>query len=82
MNDQERLTDLLLTEKKMSGNYNTYASECTNAKLRNSFLQMLQSGHTTQTELYDASASRGWYKTTQADSARVGEVKQKFQAMG
>lgn len=82
MNDQERLTDLLLTEKKMSGNYNTYASECTNPKLRSSFLQMLQSGHTTQTELYDASASRGWYKTTPADCARVGEVKQKFQAMG
>ena len=27
MNDQERITDLILTEKKMSANYDTFASE-------------------------------------------------------
>lgn len=81
MNDQEHLTDLLLTEKKMSGNYNTYASECTNGKLRSTFLQMLQSGHTTQTELFDAASARGWYKTCPADGAKINEALQKFQAM-
>ena len=25
MNDQERITDLILTEKKMTGNYDTFA---------------------------------------------------------
>ena len=28
MNDQERVTDMIRTEKKMSTNYNTFASEC------------------------------------------------------
>ena len=34
MNDQERITDLILTEKKMSANYDTFASECVNVQLR------------------------------------------------
>ena len=34
MNDQERMTDLLLTEKKMSTNYNLFASECIHPKLK------------------------------------------------
>ena len=45
MKDQEMLTDLLLTEKKMSGNYNTFASEYVNMQLRDAFLQMLKDGH-------------------------------------
>ena len=32
MNDQERITDLILTEKKMSANYDTFASECVNVQ--------------------------------------------------
>lgn len=81
MNDQERVTDLLFTEKKLSGNYNTYASECTNLKLRSTLLQMLQSAHTTQTGLFDLASARGWYQTTPADTARVNQAYQKFQAM-
>ena len=28
MNDQERITDMILSEKKMRTNYNSFASEC------------------------------------------------------
>ena len=41
MNDQERITDLILTEKKMTGNYETFASECVNVTLRDDFLRIL-----------------------------------------
>lgn len=41
MNDQERITDLLMTEKKMSNNYDTYASECVHPKLKDAFLTAL-----------------------------------------
>lgn len=81
MNDQERLTDLMFTEKKLSGNYNTYASECTNLKLRSTLLQMLQAAHTTQSGLFDLASARGWYKTTPAEAAQVNQALQKFQAM-
>ena len=30
MNDQERITDFICSEKKMSANYDTFASECVN----------------------------------------------------
>ena len=52
MNDQEHVTDLIFTEKKMSANYDTYASECVNTKLRDDFLRMLNQGHVTQSELF------------------------------
>ena len=32
MNDQERIADLLCSEKKMSANYDTFASECVNVR--------------------------------------------------
>ena len=51
MNDQERITDLILTEKKMSANYDTFASECVNVQLRDEFLKLLNQGHQTQTML-------------------------------
>ena len=52
MNDQERITDLILTEKKMSANYDTFASECVNVQLRDEFLKLLNQGHQTQTKLF------------------------------
>lgn len=81
MNDQERVTDLLFTEKKLCGNYNTYASECTNAKLRSTLLQLVESGHGIQTRLFDMASARGWYQTTPADTAQVNRAYQKYQAM-
>ena len=41
MNDQERMTDFICSEKKMTSNYNTYASECVNMALRDDFLNIL-----------------------------------------
>lgn len=37
MTDQERMTDLIFCEKKMSDNYSIWASECTNTQLRDTF---------------------------------------------
>ena len=50
MNDQERMTDLLLTEKKMSTNYNLFASECIHPKLKDTFLDALKQGQTIQSD--------------------------------
>lgn len=78
MKDQEVLTDLLFTEKKMSGNYNEYASECVNVKLRDTFVSMLTQGHKTQTELFAAAQQKGWYQVEQAPSQKVSQAQQKF----
>lgn len=78
MKDQEIITDLLLTEKKMSGNYNEYASECVNTQLRDTFVNMLTQGHKTQTDLFKTAQQKGWYQVEQAPTQKVEQAWQKY----
>ena len=61
MNDQERITDFLCSEKKMSANYDAFASECVNVSLRDDFLKIFNQGHQTQTCLLYTSSSNVLY---------------------
>lgn len=78
MNDQERITDLILTEKKMSSNYDTFASECVNVQLRDEYLKMFNQGHQTQTDLFKTAQQKGWYTVEQAPESKVSTAYQKF----
>ncbi len=78
MKDQEMMTDLLLTEKKMSTNYSLHASECVNVQLRDTFVSMLTQGHKTQTELFKTAQQRGWYQVEQAPAQKINQAQQKF----
>ena len=78
MNDQERITDLILTEKKMSTNYDTFASECVNVQLRDEFLKILNQSHQTQTDLFQAAQSKGWYQVEQAPASKISQAYTKF----
>ncbi len=78
MNDQEYVTDLILAEKKMSGNYDIFASECVNIPLRDDFMSIFAQGHKTQTDLFQLAQSKGWYQVEQAPAAKVSTAYQKF----
>ena len=78
MNDQERITDLILSEKKMSSNYDTFASECVNVQLRDEFLKIFNQGHKTQTDLFNMAQSKGWYQVEQAPASKVDTAYQRF----
>ena len=78
MKDPEIVTDLILTEKKMSNNYSTYASECTNTKLRDTFVDILTQSHRTQTKLFESGQQKGWYSVTQAQPQQIQQAEQKF----
>ena len=78
MKDQEMMTDLLLSEKKMSGNYNEYASECVNVQLRDAFVSILTESHKTQTDLFRTAQQKGWYQVEQAPEQKVSQAQQKF----
>lgn len=78
MNDQERVTDFLCSEKKMSANYDTYASECVNTNLRDTFLSLLNRSHQTQTELFQLAKTNGWYSPEQAPSSKIEQAYTKF----
>ncbi len=78
MKDQEIITDLLLTEKKMSTNYGLFASECVNDQLRDTFVDMISQGHKTQTHLFKTAQQRGWYQVEQAEPQKISQAEQKF----
>ncbi len=78
MNDQERITDLTLSEKKMTANYNTFASECVDPQLRGEYLGILNKSHQTQSELFRAAQSKGWYTVEQAPQSKISEAYNKF----
>lgn len=80
MNDQERVTDFILAEKKMSANYDTFASECANVQLRDECLKLINQGHQTQTALFEMSQSKGWYEVEAAPASKVSAAYNKFSA--
>ena len=75
MDDQERMADLLAMEKKLGNNYDIFASECVNLALRNEFVKDLTQSHSTQTELFQAAQSRGWYQVEQAPMDKINQAK-------
>ena len=78
MNDQEQITDLIFCEKKMGANYNEFASECVNPKLRKEFLDILAETHQIQADLFDKAKANGWYQVDQAPASKVDQALQKF----
>jgi len=78
MKDQEVITDLMLSEKKMSANYDSFASECVNTKLRDTFVELLAQSHETQTNLFMTAQKKGWYQVEQAPAQKVDQARQKF----
>lgn len=82
MNDQERITDLIMMEKKMSNNYNEFASECVNPQLRQKFLDLLNQDQQIRSDLFQTAQSRGWYQTKPADGVMINQTFQKFSNFG
>ena len=78
MNDQERITDFLCSEKKMSANYDTFASECVSVPLRDDFLSIFARNHKTQTDLFQLARSKGWYQVEQAPQSKVSQAYTRF----
>lgn len=80
MNEQERITDLILSEKKMAGNYDTFAAECVSDRLRDEYLKILTQGHKTQSALFKTAQAKGWYKTEPAAQSKISETYNKYSA--
>ncbi len=78
MTDQERMTDFICSEKKMTSNYDTYASECVNMALRDDFLNILTQSHRTQSDLFKMAQAKGWYQVEQAPQNKVSQAYTKF----
>ena len=78
MTDQERVADFLSSEKKLSANYDIFASECVSIPLRDQFIKLFTQSHHTQTELFQSAKSRGWYQPEQAPENKISQAFQKY----
>lgn len=78
MNDQERMTDFICSEKKMSSNYDTFASECVSLPLRDDFLKIFSQSHQIQTDLFKLAQAKGWYQVEQAPQNKVSQAYTRF----
>lgn len=76
--EQEMLTDLLSSQKFITGNYNSFANECATPAVKTDFMNILQEEHQIQNEVFCEMQKRGWYPTEAADQNKVNQAKQKY----
>lgn len=78
--DQDILTDVLTSQKNITGNYNTIANEASEASVRNTLMNILDDEHNIQFDVFKEMSKRGWYQTENAPQDKINQVKQKFPA--
>lgn len=76
--EEQRLTDLLCTEKFLCGVYNTYCNETATPSVRECLLSLLQDEHRMQEEIFNQMSSKGYYQVEMAEETKVSAAKQKF----
>ena len=77
--DKEIITDSLMSQKDITGIYNTFANECASEKLRETIMELLEDEHSIQMDIYEEMSKRGWYPVTAATQEEVTQVLNKFE---
>ena len=78
LNEQEKIMDLLSSEKFLAGAYNTFCCESSTSPVRSCLNSLLQDEHRIHEELFTEMNTRGWYPTEKAEETKITAAKQKF----
>lgn len=78
MKEKELLTDLLCSQKFVTGVYNTYCNEASTPAMRSCLSSILQDEHRIQEEIFNEMSSKGYYKVEMAEETKLSAEKQKF----
>jgi spore coat protein CotF len=78
MNDQMIMQDLLNVAKGVADLYLHGAIESATTNVRQAFTTALNETLTTQANIYQKMAAKGWYPAQQAGQQQMAQVKQKF----
>ena len=76
--EEQRLTDLLSTQKFLTGVYNSYCCESATGAVKNCLSSILQDEHGIREELFNQMHSRGWYPLEKVEESKLQSAKQKF----
>ena len=79
-NEEQKLTDLLSTQKFLTGAYNSYYCEAATGAVKNCLASILQDEHRIQEEIFNEMNNRGWYPLEKAEEAKLNSARQKFSA--
>ena len=80
MTEKQILQDSLMSQKQMTGSYNTFAGECVSEKLRCTMLDILDDEHKIQADIFTSMQSHGWYQVEQAEQQKIQQARQKLSA--
>lgn len=78
LREKELLQDSLISQKLITGSYNTFAGECVNEQLRGAFLNILDDEHCIQADIFGQLQSNGWYQVEPADARKIEKARNKF----
>ena len=78
MNEQEKMNDLLSTQKFLTGAYNSYCNEAATSAVRSTLTSILADEHRIQEEIFNEMSARGYYPLEKAEDNKISSTKQKF----
>lgn len=78
MSDQDRINDMLATEKYLTTAYNTAVNEASCDQLYRTQMTFLNELHQCQRDLFSLMQRRGWYTIDQAQTQDIVQTAQKF----
>lgn len=78
MTEQERLTDLLSSEKFLAGIYNESCVEAASPAVRGALCSMLSDEHRIAEEIFNEMNTRGYYPVEKAEETKITAARQKF----
>ena len=76
--DKDMMTDVLSSQKNITGVYNNYANECACPSLKTDMMNILNEEHQIQHDVFTEMQKRGWYQTEAAEITKINEAKQKY----
>ena len=78
MGDREMATDLLHTQRKVTSDYNSYATESAHLEVQQVFLDLLKEEQGISHDLFCQMSGRGWYPTEEAPVDKRTDLKGQF----
>ena len=79
-NEQQKLTDLLSSEKYLASVYNSACCESATPVVKSCLCALLQDEHRIGDRIFGEMSSRGWYPVEKAEDTKLNAARQKFEA--
>lgn len=81
LTDQDRMEDMLTSEKYLINVYSSFIPEAACPQLKNVLSDNFNGCVLNQTEIFDRMSQKGWYPLKTAPKLDVDEARQKFQQL-